>query len=76
MNCVRLEPTIPASERVQTLHALDRSATVTGINYFNFKLPLKQILNGNNHSVNLLHIRDVSPESCTHILRFQSRIFK
>jgi hypothetical protein len=30
MPCVRFEPTIPASERAKTVHALDRSATVTG----------------------------------------------
>jgi hypothetical protein len=27
---VGFEPTIPASERAKTVHALDRSATVTG----------------------------------------------
>jgi hypothetical protein len=30
MPWVGLEPTIPASERAKTVHALDRSATVTG----------------------------------------------
>jgi hypothetical protein len=30
MPCVEFEPTIPASERAKTVHALDRSATVTG----------------------------------------------
>jgi hypothetical protein len=30
MPCVGFESTIPASERAKTLHALDRSATVTG----------------------------------------------
>jgi hypothetical protein len=30
MPCVGYEPTIPASERGKTVHALDRSATVTG----------------------------------------------
>jgi hypothetical protein len=30
MPWVRFEPTIPASERAKTVHALDRSATVTG----------------------------------------------
>jgi hypothetical protein len=30
MPCVRFEPTISASERAKTVHALDRSATVTG----------------------------------------------
>jgi 3,4-dihydroxy-2-butanone 4-phosphate synthase len=29
--CVGSETTIPASERAKTVHALDRSATVTGI---------------------------------------------
>jgi hypothetical protein len=31
MPWVELEPTIPASERAKAVHALDRSATVTGI---------------------------------------------
>jgi hypothetical protein len=31
MPCVGFESMIPASERVKTVHALDRSATVTGI---------------------------------------------
>jgi hypothetical protein len=31
MSCVGFEPTIPASERAKTVHALDHSATVTGI---------------------------------------------
>jgi hypothetical protein len=31
MPWVGLEPTIPASERAKTVHALDRSATVTGL---------------------------------------------
>jgi hypothetical protein len=30
MPCMRFEPTIPASERAKVVHALDRSATVTG----------------------------------------------
>jgi hypothetical protein len=30
MPCMRFEPMIPASERAKTVHALDRSATVTG----------------------------------------------
>jgi hypothetical protein len=30
MPCVEFEPTIPASERAETVHALDRSVTVTG----------------------------------------------
>jgi hypothetical protein len=33
MPCVGFGPTIPASERVKTVHALDRSATVTGTNF-------------------------------------------
>jgi hypothetical protein len=31
MPCVGFEPKIPASERAKTVHALYRSATVTGI---------------------------------------------
>jgi hypothetical protein len=30
MPCVRFEPTIPTSEQAKTVHALDRSAIVTG----------------------------------------------
>jgi FAD synthase len=30
MHCVGFEPTIPASERAKTVHALDRSPAVTG----------------------------------------------
>jgi hypothetical protein len=30
MPWVEFEPTVPASERAKTVHALDRSATVTG----------------------------------------------
>jgi hypothetical protein len=30
MPCVGFKPTIPASERAKTVHALDRSTTVTG----------------------------------------------
>jgi hypothetical protein len=39
MPCVGFELTIPASERANTVYALDRSATVTGfllITYLNF----------------------------------------
>jgi hypothetical protein len=31
MRCVGFQPTIPASERAKAVHALDRSATVTGL---------------------------------------------
>jgi hypothetical protein len=31
MFCVGFEPTIPASEQAKTVHALDRSVTVTGV---------------------------------------------
>jgi hypothetical protein len=31
---VEFEPTIPASERVKTVHALDRAATVAGQNVY------------------------------------------
>jgi hypothetical protein len=34
MPCMEFEPAIPASERAKTVHALVRSATVTGINDF------------------------------------------
>jgi hypothetical protein len=34
MPSVGFEPTIPASERAKTVHALDRSATVTGKFHF------------------------------------------
>jgi hypothetical protein len=35
MPCVGIEPTIPASKRAKTVHALDSSATVTGYLTFN-----------------------------------------
>jgi hypothetical protein len=31
LNAGQYEPTIPASERAKTVHALDRSATVPGV---------------------------------------------
>jgi hypothetical protein len=31
MPWVGFEPTVPASERAKTVHALDRSSTVTGV---------------------------------------------
>jgi hypothetical protein len=37
MSYVGFEPTFPASERVKTVHVLDRSATVTGPVTFNFR---------------------------------------
>jgi hypothetical protein len=36
MPCLGFEPTIPASERAKTVHALDRLATVTGQGQFTF----------------------------------------
>jgi hypothetical protein len=36
MPCVGFESMIPASERAKTVHALDRSATVTGCIDFTF----------------------------------------
>jgi hypothetical protein len=33
MRCVGFEPTIPVSERAKTVHAIDRLATMTGVNY-------------------------------------------
>jgi hypothetical protein len=38
MPWVEFEPTVPASERAKTVHALDRSATVTGGSYFNTQI--------------------------------------
>jgi hypothetical protein len=38
MPWVEIEPKISASERAKTVHALDRSATVTGIIYITFYL--------------------------------------
>jgi hypothetical protein len=42
MPCVGFEPTIPASEQAKTLHAIDLSATVTGIS------TLRTLLNSPN----------------------------
>jgi hypothetical protein len=36
MSLVGFEHTIPASERAKTVHSLDRSATVTGMEDFNY----------------------------------------
>jgi hypothetical protein len=44
MPCVGFEPTIPASERAKTVHALDRSATVTGNYLLNSLLKLVILL--------------------------------
>jgi hypothetical protein len=33
MPCVGFEPTVPASALAKAINALDRSATVTGLNY-------------------------------------------
>jgi hypothetical protein len=41
MSCVRIEPTIPASERAKAAYALDRSATVTGNYVFTSQKLLK-----------------------------------
>jgi hypothetical protein len=38
MCCVGFEPTIPASEREKTVHALDRAATVTGVLYTTYSI--------------------------------------
>jgi hypothetical protein len=57
---VGFEPTIPASERAKTVHALDRSATVTGDH------ALCCMLNRGNTLVQLLHSLSLSscqPES-------------
>jgi hypothetical protein len=40
---VGFEPTIPASERAKTVHALDRSATVTGSGWLVYSF-IRQIL--------------------------------
>jgi hypothetical protein len=34
MHWVGFEPMIPASERAKTVHALDRSANVTGLQFY------------------------------------------
>jgi hypothetical protein len=36
MPLVGFEPTIPASERAKTVHALDRAVTMTGYCMFNY----------------------------------------
>jgi hypothetical protein len=49
MPWVEFEPTIPASERANKVHALDRSATVTSL--LNFK------------KCKLLHVKDVKNQN-------------
>jgi hypothetical protein len=41
MPWVRFEPTIPASERAKTVHALNRSATVTGQIFVTVEISVK-----------------------------------
>jgi hypothetical protein len=40
MSCVGYEPTIPASKRAKTVHALDRSATVTGYRLYMYVITI------------------------------------
>jgi hypothetical protein len=42
MPCVGIEPTIPASERAKTVHALGRSTTVTGHKAISLVITYKQ----------------------------------
>jgi hypothetical protein len=43
MPWVGFEPTIPASKRAKTVHALDRSVTVTGHNLLLFGYNVKEV---------------------------------
>jgi hypothetical protein len=51
MPCVGFEATITASELAKTVHALDRSATVTGIEYL-------QVVTTNNYKT-LSHLHNL-----------------
>jgi hypothetical protein len=50
---VGFEPTIPDSERAKTVHALDRSAVVTGLTVFSlsYNFVFISALNGPDHFV-------------------------
>jgi hypothetical protein len=43
MPCVGFEPTITASERAKTVHALDRAATVTGSNLVHHAIQIRKL---------------------------------
>jgi hypothetical protein len=61
MSCVGFKPTIPASEQVKAVHALDRSATVTGLLVFllTFKhYKNSQKIESAHHSLCLLKTTD------------------
>jgi hypothetical protein len=63
MPCVGLKPTIPASELAKTVHASDRSATVTGLSYhmkFKFCFVILLVLSPKHVSV-LLNFRVPKP---------------
>jgi hypothetical protein len=60
MPWVGFEPTITASERTKTVHALDRSATVTGalIHYYYpyFIFVKNLLLSKNSDEINITHL--------------------
>jgi hypothetical protein len=61
MPYVGFEPTIPASERAKTVHALNRSSTVTGlINVYNCAKCCPRITEGVGSRVPALKIRELS----------------
>jgi hypothetical protein len=62
MPCVGFEPTIPVSERAKTVHALDRSVTVTGYDLFSHPKVKREASRriGFCREVNNLHFSRVS----------------
>jgi hypothetical protein len=54
MQCMRFEPTIPASERAKTVHALDLSATVTSPAwYWQCDMPYRQQISVSNKLITI-----------------------
>jgi hypothetical protein len=68
MPCVRFEPMIPASEPAETVLALDRSATVTGIlSIYRFNIQFKVVKNSICRNILILRSR-----SCSRYLRIHN----
>jgi hypothetical protein len=60
MPCVGSEPMIPVSERAKTVHALERSATVTGP--YNFLLLTTDILQSHQTLHDLTQLNEISSD--------------
>jgi hypothetical protein len=74
MPCVGFETTIPASERVKSVHALDRSAIVTGNELFTF-LKYSYRVCFNNHDLFTMCLPGFDTlYSCRQLLKFRNNL--